>query len=716
MDRKRTILLSLCIIFIVSFLGIGSTATDRLLNSQLNLSEVFLSNDELPCCITKKEAVQKGHVQRLRNIEPDEYTVVFQNSDGTNSLYIYDQPIKYKNEKGQMVDKNNTIITSTIYSNSYQNMSNDVLTVFPKQLETSVKLEYKDTLLEFIYFSDKSIKINSNIVNDDSQNQHVLYKNSENDIDLALQPLLNGFKETFILSKNFGLNEFSYIIKTHGLKLVKNEVSAAIINPDTKEIVYSIGAVSVYDSAGNISYGDIRLETIHENMEYKITLVVDNDFLNDKSTVYPVYVDPSYTVNKTNTYDTSVYQGLPTTNGYEYTSPYNPVGYHNSTKLEAKALIGFDLDALASLQISDITYASYDIYDSSGKQNTMYIMYWAIKESWDHTTVNWNIANSLETSYIGMQLVNNNNQKTSLQITDLARQWVNYAQTKDLIDINSTYLGLNPMYGIMLQASTTGVSSKHFRSAQYGGSTTSALYITYNSTPHASIYAPSKYNYMSNYLTSYENCYQFRMNCYGYALRVFYANNLAYSDDRVEYNFGGTKKTIPVYRQQPGEFTQRTYNYEYLRLQTRLSMLPSTAYIDYNGTRYYGTGNYSSFIYSQLKNDLDELGIGYQVSSAQQAVPSNKRKIALVMGISDYHFYMRNDDGTWSHKQGVTPITNKSIDSKVVLTDSNIANYINEGGYTGTVYYLLIDKCVNAANWPHIYGHFSWSMATTMYN
>lgn len=28
----------------------------------------------------------------------------------------------------------------------------------------------------------------------------------------------------------------------------------------------------------------------------------------------------------------------------------------------------------------------------------------------------------------------------------------------------------------------------------------------------------------------------------------------------------------------------------------------------------------------------------------------------------------------------------------------------------------VFPKQLEKSNWPHIYGHFSWSMATTMYN
>lgn len=63
------------------------------------------------------------------------------------------------------------------------------------------------------------------------------------------------------------------------------------------------------------------------------------------------------------------------------------------------------------------------------------------------------------------------------------------------------------------------------------------------------------------------------------------------------------------------------------------------------------------------------------------SVPAGYRKIALTIGIErDYHFYMRHSDGTWSHKPGKTNVTNLSLDTHAVITDSNIATAARKGG------------------------------------
>ena len=53
---------------------------------------------------------------------------------------------------------------------------------------------------------------------------------------------------------------------------------------------------------------------------------------------------------------------------------------------------------------------------------------------------------------------------------------------------------------------------------------------------------------------------------------------------------------------------------------------------------------------------------------------------------------MRHSDGTWSHKPGSTNVTNLSLDTHAVITDSNIATAAREGRYDDGVRYYLIKK------------------------
>ncbi|MBR4587669.1 MAG: hypothetical protein IKO30_05045 [Lachnospiraceae bacterium] len=170
---------------------------------------------------------------------------------------------------------------------------------------------------------------------------------------------------------------------------------------------------------------------------------------------------------------------------------------------------------------------------------------------------------------------------------------------------------------------------------------------------------------------SYADELQYKMNCYGYAIEVC----------------GETGTMSAPYFQIPGEFANDGETFNKLKQE-------------YQEIHAFSTSNeYLNFIEGKVMADFNTLNESTYnewtiiPTSYSADVPEGFRKIALVidMGI-DSHFYVRHTDGTWSHKRGQTEITNKSITSNVVITDSNINTVALEGGYSDGIRYYLICK------------------------
>lgn len=71
--------------------------TIELLDGDLTLDQLknaSLSNADLPPEISRSVADERGHVNRLYAQEPDDYTVMFQNRDGSKTVYIFSFPVK----------------------------------------------------------------------------------------------------------------------------------------------------------------------------------------------------------------------------------------------------------------------------------------------------------------------------------------------------------------------------------------------------------------------------------------------------------------------------------------------------------------------------------------------------------------------------------------------------------------------------------------------
>lgn len=118
------------------------------------------------------------------------------------------------------------------------------------------------------------------------------------------------------------------------------------------------------------------------------------------------------------------------------------------------------------------------------------------------------------------------------------------------------------------------------------------------------------------------------------------------------------------------------------------------------------------FVRDRLYEDCAKLGWSITPTTQVVATPAGKRKIALAVCSTGYHFYVRNQDGTWSHKAGDRSTLNTSIVSRVPLTDYNIAQYGLETYDLAPMQFFFISKNAMVYNYAHEFGHDSNSRGT----
>lgn len=72
-----------------------------------------------------------------------------------------------------------------------------------------------------------------------------------------------------------------------------------------------------------------------------------------------------------------------------------------------------------------------------------------------------------------------------------------------------------------------------------------------------------------------------------------------------------------------------------------------------------------------------------------QKCPKHYYKGAMVVDPEHtYHFYRQNQDGTWSHKPGTLPVTNKDASEKVIYVPHNADRNYNKNGKKNGINYL----------------------------
>lgn len=128
--------------------------------------------------------------------------------------------------------------------------------------------------------------------------------------------------------------------------------------------------------------------------------------------------------------------------------------------------------------------------------------------------------------------------------------------------------------------------------------------------------------------------------------------------------------------------TLRSNCYTYAVLQ--LCVLESDKFLMQPG--YFAGDTYTflteSSIVKAVKADIAEcnpIDGDFYETTADAVPPEGYRKVALVISpFKDYHWYMQNSDGYWSHKQGIEEVTNVDASGDLIADPATCdRNYSN---------------------------------------
>lgn len=247
----------------------------------------LLEESDIPDVIEYSIASEKGHCERI--IENENLnSFVFNNIDGTQSQYIFNHPVKYIDDSGNLQDILMQIEENE-YGSGYIPVSSDVNVCFNKILSDGIALNYYDDVNVSMIPNFGNVDFTYAILSDDKEK--VTY-NCDNNIDIEYSLIYQGIKENIILNEYTGTNEFTFNLKTNGLKLTSNETETLSLYKDNVAVA-DFSEIIITDSNNIIDIGKIYYEIVEENEEYLLTVVVDEAFLLDEDTVYPVYIDPT---------------------------------------------------------------------------------------------------------------------------------------------------------------------------------------------------------------------------------------------------------------------------------------------------------------------------------------------------------------------------------------------------------------------------------------
>lgn len=258
-----------------------------------------VSEENLPDSLDAEKVIADGYVARLNSEEQSLSEIVLEKEDGTRSLYLFGENVKYIDGNGEVADKSNDAVRR---GNAYVNEGNDVEVVLPATLTTGIAITDDELNITMKPLTDKIGRSLSPAVK--TADDTVVYSDVfDSSTDIEYTYTYGGVKENIILESYNGKNSFDYEITTGGLSLYEDK-GALLLSDENGDVKATLGEVIVFSADNkNNTFGKYKVEELEKNNRYKVTMIVDRAYLTDPDTKYPVKIDPDV---KSTSYNLSI--------------------------------------------------------------------------------------------------------------------------------------------------------------------------------------------------------------------------------------------------------------------------------------------------------------------------------------------------------------------------------------------------------------------------
>lgn len=324
-NRIRIISVLLIVCLFCSYLpasaiAVGQEETPVAAPREITLSDVLagvatiedlygkLDESVVPDAIGYDEAVKKQHVARLYEEEGNDLNkVIFLNADGSKTMYTFDHPVKYQTAAGEIQDISLEIADSLSSNAAFVSASADAVTTFSANLSDGISLSGNGVNIDLVPLlpttssgnnmaqtgsmgaTSGNLTLHTAIRLDEKTVSY--YYDDKTTIEYSLT--YTGFKEDIVVSEYTGQTEYSFLLNTGGYALEEINGSYFLVD-DAGNIKATIGDIIIFTAdERNNALGQIVPTTIREKEQYLLTIVIDEDYLADENTAYPIRIDPT---------------------------------------------------------------------------------------------------------------------------------------------------------------------------------------------------------------------------------------------------------------------------------------------------------------------------------------------------------------------------------------------------------------------------------------
>lgn len=650
-----------------------------------------------------------------------QYEKHFENGDGTISAFVDSVPVHYL-DNGNWVDIDNTLIPDS--DGNYTNKSNSFNVTFTSNGKADLIDEIDDTSLVSIDYDsyrltwdfvssdisfineDVPVCINDyeyqreiDMGNDDIEKEleqslkntisSASYKSLFDGIDVEIELRANTVKENIVLNSSEAAQiPIVYYITAEGIIPKVNENNSVSFINDDGETIYNIPAPYMFDSSekdeNNYNIG-INIEN-YEN-GYLLHYIPDRTWLESDERVYPVTIDPVVDIQNGIT-TTTINQGAPNSS---ITGDSLKIGGVPGNRFEAVvSLPGQAVNYNDRITITDARLYMF-FSENNGIGADSQIGVYSINGSY---TPNWTSVHNQNTTKVEQRTVNVPG-LSFFDVTTIINAWRNYVRSGGKAGIYS--------YGLYLQTET--LNSRIYTANSNSGMHPPYYRLTYTiDTDYTFTYSPTKYDDFE----SVKN-FQYKMNCYAYALQIFENSNVAIVHALLPgvLNRQNDPSYYITYEQMRNQYKSFT-NINQFENFTEQQMFWDSNVLGANLNRFSILGNQFS------------LPSGYNQNTQRVIAMNVAERKSISSGIYeqqrfDFHFFVRHGNGScsihggtcskWSHKLGNNRITDKIND--VLLCDQNIVsratNFSIDSGnvritYQNLLRFYTIEKTTNIYN------------------
>lgn len=424
----------LIVVMLFSLLGGLALVEEPVKESGISREEFF----ELPAIVDEDEALQNGYIGRVYAEEKDLYSFVFQNEDGTNTLRTYSHPVKYVDSVGKVRDISLKIREKK--DGSFTTANHEIITTFQKELSDGIFLEHEDVKIKMTPENAASAALAS--CSEDAQ--RVSYTvNSKTAYEYALT--YTGFKEDIVVSSYTGQTEYSFTLETNGLALREEAGNYFLVDREGRTRA-NIGDIIVFTAdERNNTLGAMSVKTITAREKYLLTIHLEDSYLKDQKTKYPIRIDPTIEINYEKNGSGAIEDVTINSNGGSAgASGSLYIGKRSSGGI-ARVLMRFPSLSLSNVaSAGNISSASVELRDLMCETEAMTISCYAFTgNTWKESTASWSTVNpnsySAFLSSNTVSYANGTKQSTShrysFNILDAVKGWKSgtYSQEKGIL-------------------------------------------------------------------------------------------------------------------------------------------------------------------------------------------------------------------------------------------------------------------------------------------